>query len=150
MKTEYTLKEFNDYLHRGGLVGAPQTPAAGFALLIGFYNDVRFEEVDLDEDGDALLFQWGTYDWGRGLHFEVDLTRQLIRGRGNDEDVWQLHLTYRFPQSEALQNLGEGNRWCELPADVSAFKTFLMGHPALKAVGAREDGQAEIGYECAG
>lgn len=31
-----------------------------------------------------LLFQWGTYDWGHGPHFEVDLTRELIRHGAED------------------------------------------------------------------
>jgi hypothetical protein len=30
-----------------------------------------------EHDGDLLLAQFGTYDWGSGEYFELDLTRQF-------------------------------------------------------------------------
>jgi hypothetical protein len=107
-------------------------------------------DVDLERDGDMLLFQWGTHDWGGGELFEVDITRQLIKDTGEDDDIWQLHLVYRFAPSEALRALGQGERWCSQPDEVDAFELFLMSHPALSAIGSRGDGQVELGYECAG
>ena len=29
-----------------------------------------------------LLYQWGTYDWGEGKYFQIDITRQFILGEG--------------------------------------------------------------------
>jgi hypothetical protein len=149
MKSRNALKEFEAYLRRDG-DSIPKTAFAGFARMLEFYRDVRVDDVSLEADGDMLLFQWGTCDWGRGPHFEIDLTRQLIRGEGEDDDIWQLHLTYRFAVSDALRDLEDGNRWCSLPDELAAFEAFVTGHPALKATGAREDGQAEIDYYCAG
>jgi hypothetical protein len=82
--------------------------------------------------------------------FELDLTRQLIRGDGEDDDVWQLHLTYRFAPSGALDAIGKGNRWCARPDEVDAFAEFILAHAAIAAVGSRDDGQIQLDYECTG
>jgi len=118
--------------------------------MLAFYRDVRADDVDLAADGDMLLFQWGTYDGGNGPLFEVDVTRQLIRGAGEDDDIWQLHLTYRFPPAESLRAMGNGDRWCAHPGELEAFEQLVMTHPAIAAVGARDDGQIRFDYECAG
>ena len=63
-------------------------------MMLAFYGSVRFDDVDLAADGDMLLYQWGAYDWGEGESFEFDITRQLILGTGEDEDIFQLSLTF--------------------------------------------------------
>ena len=138
------------YLRSAGDALVPRTPRAGIESMIAFYNGVRFEDVDLESDGDMLLFQWGTYDWGNGAMFEIDMTRQLIATNGEDDDIWQLHLTYRFAPSEALGALGKGNRWCARPDATAPFELFVLDHPALAAVGSRTDGQSELAYESTG
>src|ERR1700752_33284 len=115
MKSKNVLEEFEAYLRRGGHGGIPESPVAGFSRMLAFYGDVRVDDASPEAYSDALLFQWGSYDWGHGPQFEVDLTRQVIRGSGEDDEIWQLHMTYRFAPSEALRNLGSGDRWCPLP-----------------------------------
>lgn len=34
---------------------------------------MRVFECDINNGGDMLLFQQGTYDWGEGLFFKIDL-----------------------------------------------------------------------------
>lgn len=150
MKSRKALKEFELYLRRTGETQPPRTPRAGIERMAGFYRDVRADDVDLESDGDMLLFQWGTYDWGSGPMFEVDVTRQLIRGPGEDDDIWQLHLTYRFAPSEPLRAIGNGDRWCPRPGEIVLFREFIVEHPAIAAVGLRDDGAVQIDYECAG
>jgi hypothetical protein len=150
MKSKNALKEFEQYLRRAGEIQLPRFPRAGFQKMASFYTEVRADDVDLETDGDMLLYQWGTYDWGRGQMFEVDVTRQLIRGTGEDHDIWQLHLTYRFPPSELLRAIGKGDRWCARPGDIESFEQFLMTHPGVAAVGSRDDGQVRLDYECSG
>jgi hypothetical protein len=118
--------------------------------MLAFYKDTRASDVDLDANGDMLLFQWGTYDWGKGEQFEFYVTRQLIGGTGEDDDIWQLNLTYCFPPSETLRKMGEGHRWCSRPDQLDAFELFITSHPAFGLVGSRDDGQVQLYYECAG
>ena len=84
-------------------------PRDGVLAMVGFYRDVRATDVDVARRGDMLLFQWSTHDWGKGAHFELDITRQLIRDGEDDEDIWQLHLTYRFAPAADLAALGQGD-----------------------------------------
>jgi len=46
-----------------------------FALAIENYVAYRIDFTNELSAGDRLLFQWGTYDWGKGNFFEIDLTR---------------------------------------------------------------------------
>jgi hypothetical protein len=150
MKSRNALGEFEQYLRHAGEAELPRTARAGIQRMADFYRQVRADDVDLEVDGDMLLFQWGTYDRGDGARFEVDVTRQLMGGAGEDDDLWQLHLTYRFPSSEQLLALGQGDRWCARPGDLESFEPFVMAHAAVAAVGSREDGHASLDYECAG
>src|SRR5262245_4806221 len=99
---------------------------------------------------DMLLFQWGTYDWGQGPRFELDMTRQFLVGPGEDEDIWQLSLTYRFEPSEALRTLGAGNRWCHKLAELPEFDAYVEASPSYTKLARDPFASAELDYECAG
>jgi hypothetical protein len=62
---------------------------------IEFYKAQRVDDV---ADGmDWLWFQFGTYDWGQGPSFQIDLTRQFILQDETDDDaIWQMHLVLPF------------------------------------------------------
>src|SRR5690554_5476422 len=87
-------KAFVTFLAGAG-VDLATSPDAGLRALIDFYANVRADGYDPGADEDMLLFQWGTYDWGEGERFEIDLVRQVMV----NEAIWQLHLTYRYPPS---------------------------------------------------
>jgi hypothetical protein len=73
-----------------------------------------------EAEGDGILAQYGTYDWGDGEQFELDMTRQFSF---SDEDgeyshMAQLQCTFQFEPSDALRALGEANLWSfDLPLD---------------------------------
>ena len=72
--------EFEKFLIGKGLQQRDLTLADGCEAVFDFYRDLRprghvFEQ---EKSSDMLLFQWGTYDWGMGEHFEFNLTRQLV------------------------------------------------------------------------
>ena len=78
-----------------------------------------------------MLFQWGTYDWGDGDHFNLDLTRQVIYPDGEDVAIYQLSLTYCYQPDEALRALGEGNFWCERLSDAQRARTRVFSSAAF-------------------
>jgi hypothetical protein len=143
-------REFERHL-KARYVDVPTlTPSAGVDAMLAFYCDVRATDCKMEESGDMLLYQWGTYDWGHGLLFELDVTRQLMRQTGEDENIWQLGLTFRFQPDETLKALGSGNKWCESLLEVEDFASFVRTHAAVAAVGARTDAAVELRYEQAG
>jgi hypothetical protein len=147
MKVESVVAELEKHFARRGEVESALLPSTAVASMIAFYRDVRAEECDLEADGDMLLFQWGTYDWGQGPRFEFDITRQFIVGDGGDDDIRQLHMTFRFESDEFLRSLVAGDRWCRTPQGLADFTSFIEGHPAYHAVGSRTEGEKSFLYE---
>lgn len=81
-------------------------------------------------DGDMLLYQWGAYDWGEGLHFELNITRQFIEQDLQDDDaISQLSLTYRFAPTPERVLLGQGNRWLSSRDEWASFQEFVLSSP---------------------
>jgi hypothetical protein len=64
----------------------------------------------LDEDGDGVLAQFGTYAIDGPRRFEVDLTRQFTK-RGEDPQIWQLSCTLKWLPSPDTDAIGSGEFW---------------------------------------
>jgi len=84
MNAKNVKKEFLRYAAGRGESLPKMTPSRALESMLSFYGDIRADECDVAGDGDMLLFQWGTYDWGDGDHFEFDITRQFVFGGGED------------------------------------------------------------------
>src|SRR5262249_38857115 len=75
MKCEESSTQFEDRLRSRRLELSHLAPNVGFAEMFAFYHDVRpVDCLPVDSDGDMLLYQWGTYDWGQGKYFNLNLT----------------------------------------------------------------------------
>ncbi len=114
-------------------------PAEGIRLMLDFYRDVRADGCqDLDKNGDMLLVQWGTYDWGQGPSFQFDITRQFIVGFAVNEDdddaISQLSLRFHFPPSTQLHAIKSSNCWCHTPDELESFAAFIVSNEAYRAV----------------
>jgi hypothetical protein len=110
------------------------TPRQGIAAMLDFYREQRAEDCDIEQDGDMLLYQWGCCDWGAGLFFELDITRQFVEGAAEDGSIVQLSLTFRYPRTELRRKVGDGNRWCSTLHELESFRAFILESPALAAV----------------
>ena len=103
------------------------SPATLLQQMVDFYLNTRFQEVDISADGDMLLVQWGTYDWGEGTFFEFDITRQLIESSKTDDDaISQIHATLFFAQTSDLSK-EQGNRWFHSPENAASILDFVKG-----------------------
>lgn len=122
MQPDESLGAFRERLTTLGQGGTRLTPAAGIAAMIAFFREVTAANCD-PSDGDRLLFQWGTYDWGRGERFELDITRQFCTPSGEDDGISQLSLTFLFTPDAQLAALGQGNHWCSGLDDMSEGRT---------------------------
>ena len=127
--------------------------ADGFEALFDFYRDMRprgraFAE---HEDADMLLFQWGTNDWGKGEHFSIDLTRQLIVcEEAEDDDIWQLSLTFEFEPNDELRALGRGDKWCQSLRELPEFREYVHRSAAFTTCTRHQVRRIVLDYGCAG
>lgn len=135
MKPEDAQEDFEQRIEESGTDLSDLTLAQGVRLMLDFYRDTRAEGCSLDDDGDMLLYQWGTYDWGEGKHFQVDITRQFMMGEdADDEAISQLSFTFLYLPSDFHDSLGEGNEWCSSPTEVAGFESFIQKSAAYQAV----------------
>jgi hypothetical protein len=103
-------------------------------IALGFYKDVPFRGL-ASHQGDRLLFQWGTYNWGQGQSFEFDVTRQFeLAAAAGDAAISQLRLTAHYQPSAAISALKEGNRWCDSRNELWSFEQFIRSSAAFAAV----------------
>ena len=105
--------------------------------VLEFYQSVRVDGCVLEEDGDMLLFQWGTYDWGKGKHFSFGVTRQIIwTDEEGEQEMRKLMHELRLPPDGALAALERGDQWCDSPSPrtLKKFRAFIEKSPAFKAL----------------
>ncbi|MGZ5582604.1 MAG: hypothetical protein ACXWF2_05800 [Usitatibacter sp.] len=126
------------------------SPAEGIDEMLQFFREERADGCLVEKDQDMLLYQWGTYDWGEGEWFELNITRQLIVGAGEDDDIWQLSLTFRFTPKPSLRDLPRGNRWCSNLSGVGEFDTFIKQSRPFQVVAHVAPASVKLRYECAG
>jgi hypothetical protein len=98
-------------------------------LFLAFYLDVPFETIDKEEDGDMLLFEYGTFNWGQGANFQIGLTRQLIGMHDDEEEaedyMYQLQVTLFYNPSE-FESLPAFNKWSNEFSDLNDFKNMIV------------------------
>jgi hypothetical protein len=150
---QHALLEFVRLLASRGLTEHTLSVADGFEALFGFYRDERplGQHFECDGDADMLLFQWGTHNWGKGEHFSLNLTRQLIvSDEAEDEAIWQLSLTFEFEPDTELRGLGSSNRWCHSPLKLTEFREYVRTSAAFAAGTQCQIRRRKLDYACAG
>lgn len=94
---------------------------------------------------DMLLYQWGTYDWGAGKHFELNITRQFIEAELEDDDaISQLSLSYLYKPTAELEALGASNCWEDGSTN---FRQFIFESASFIAVADAKPDRLEVFHE---
>lgn len=68
------------------------------------------DAAPVEEDGDAVLAQFGTHDFRGVSEFSADLTRQMV-AEGRDAQMWQLSCTLYWDPNPATDALAFGKLW---------------------------------------
>ena len=154
MTPKSAKKELESRIKQTGKSMADLTPEQGVRLMLDFYRDVRADGCKFGENGDMLLFQWGTHDWGQGPSFQVNLTRQFIVDCTEDEDdddaLSQLSLTFHYSPSAQFDATGSSNRWCDTPDQLESFEAFIIGSKAYGAVRASPASKVVLHFQDGG
>ncbi len=119
-----------------------------FRLVLRLYEEHRIVNTSVESDGDMLLFQWGTYDWGNGRYFNVDLTRQVMEDLEDPDDqadsMQQLSVALKFFPSAETVMLNSGDRWCHSPDELPAFKKFIENSAAFAWAKGKKPDSVEV------
>ncbi|MCA9166581.1 MAG: hypothetical protein KDB23_02880 [Planctomycetales bacterium] len=113
------------------------TVSQGLTAMCAFYRNQRADNCCVDDDGDMLLYQWGSSGRDANEQFTFDLTRQLIVDReSEDENIWQLSLSFKFSLTETLRMIQPGDKWCPRPRPqaVDYFERFVRDSEPYRAV----------------
>ena len=144
---QQAVAEFEAFADRQNIALTELRPRNGFEAMLAFFESMRPANC-VEPNGDMLLYQWGTYDWGEGEHFELDLTRQFVEeDKEGDDAISQLHLTFRFPPSTELRATGSGNRGCDTVNGVAAFKKFVFERPEFIALADEDPPNVSLHHE---
>ena len=121
------------------------TPRRALEAMFAFYEDQRAEDVVLDQDGDMLLYEWGVYSFSGPESFQLGITRQFIVA--DEDEPYQLHLTFHFNPIHELRQLEAGNEWCRSPSDLPAFRRFVESSAPFNALADTEPARSELYFE---
>jgi hypothetical protein len=141
MRTKDALKVFRSFLEKRGIDLANTDPVSGIDLMIAFYADVRFSDVDLDEDGDMLLFQYGgPYSWSPA-YFDLNITRQFITK--TQGVFYQLSLSFLYVVTE---NSLQDNKWCKRVEEIDSFRNYIQSSAAIAWISNRSHDDYDLPY----
>ena len=103
-------------------------------LMLDWYSEVRSEDAyPLDDDGDGMLIQWGTFDFETQPIFQFDVARQFIcsdEEEPEEDAIWQLHLTLHYAAEELTSEVA-GDLWIFDPAECTSARETIAGHRLL-------------------
>jgi hypothetical protein len=122
--------------------------AAALVPLMSSWFDLErpADALGLDEDGDGLLFEWGTFDFG-ARRFQYGISRQITTAEDDDSEMWQLHVTLHYPADADTAALGQGNHWCFQPSALPAFEQAVAESAATSYARNHRPDRVEITLE---
>jgi hypothetical protein len=104
MFAETSRSELQSLIEREGMSVESMALEDGLRIMLNFYETLRAENCINPPERDMLLYQFGTYDWGKGKFFEVDLTRQFISPAARRKVRDKEGLLLAFAQDDVLKN----------------------------------------------
>jgi hypothetical protein len=142
-------RSLEEHASHQGLDLAFIDPAGAVDVMIHWYETVGADDAaPSDEDGDGLLFQWGTYEFEEPRTFQYNLTRQLISYEDDEQVIWQLSLTLHYEPSTESGNLrGDRTIWCFARADIPAWRAAVRASAASSYVARRRPVHAAVTFE---
>lgn len=134
------------------------TPSQALDLMLDWYANERCADAyPIDEDGDGVLIQWGTYGFDAPPTFHFDVTRQFItaerwisrrlrRVSSRDTALWHLHLTLHFAEAVETKDLSD-SLWLFDPNETSAARADVTERGVMDVLGDRRPTTIELTFE---
>jgi hypothetical protein len=129
MRPSESAEELRRFFRQNDIALNTATLRQWVEALLLFYQTVPTTDLFDSPQSDMLLFQYGTYDWGDGEHFEFDITRQFVEAEDESDNgyvISQLHCRALYQPTDFLRAIGEANLWCSNKDEVSTFRSAIM------------------------
>jgi hypothetical protein len=111
-------------------------------ISLTLFQEIKVKGVAGDEeDGDMLLFQYGTYDRGESNFFQFDITRQFIKP--NEDEPYQLSMTLFFEPIECKSY----NCWSNDFENIEKWIEHIQGTEGYKLGKNLKNIKFEISFE---
>lgn len=110
MRIAESKQRLLDMLNQHGDVATAGRASTLLDVFLPFARIPAEDAAPIDEDGDGILAQFGSYDFRGRPEFQVDLTRQFIEPN-EDPVMWQLHCTMYWASTPETDALGSGDLW---------------------------------------
>jgi hypothetical protein len=146
MQPAESLDKFTEFAAASGIQIRQCKAREGFQQMFSFCELIKPVGCE-GFGGDMLLFQWGTYDWGLGKSFQLNITRQFVESElEHDDAVSQLSLTFKFEPSAEFDTLGAGNSWDDEPVAFENFSGFVFSSAPFIAVADKLPIEVDLNY----
>lgn len=146
MKPKQSLRALTKRIDATGKSLTDLTVGDGIEAMLAFYTEERADGCKLEEDGDMLLYQWGTYQFSKTEKtFQLGIVRQFILPR--QDEPFQLLLTFHFPATATLTKLKSGNHWCSAPDSAEECRTLIHNSAAYRAVAKEKPLKVTLNFE---
>ena len=146
MKPTDSVAAFEEMDEAAGIPLLELIPRVGVEQMLSFFEATQAEGCTAQSQ-DMLLFEWGTYDWGEGVSFELGISRQFIEtGAEGEPEISQLRLVFKYAPSSELSAFGEGNRWCNSRLEVPEFAQYIQASPPFRAVAEQEASSVRLSH----
>ena len=119
MQISQAPRMLNDYIHS---ISDPKTILSQF---VKFYEEQKFDTVQMSEDGDLLLYESGIYFWNKiegKDYFEWSLTRQFILANNS---IYQLKISL-LSQIQASTSIQSECLWSTHHETIHEWKDAIM------------------------
>lgn len=132
----------------------PANAAQLVEVFAEFCDEPVADALPIEQDGDALLLQYGSTSLRAQPVFQIDCVRQLIKAADDvdEQTIHQLHMSFYWPQDDETLALGWHNAWLmgyEPDAESEAFWEGVLGQPGWEwfLSGYARDCRCEIWFE---
>jgi hypothetical protein len=141
-------RSFFRYLKTKGLSNEDLSLLSLPTLFPDYYKEIPFEEVDRENDGDILLYQYGIYDWGEGRYFEIDLTRQFyeVFAETEDQQIFQQRVVFYF-SADKFEQIQPFNSWSNECTDLDDFRQRILDSDGFVAASREIPLKLEVSVE---
>ncbi|MFW5697570.1 MAG: hypothetical protein ACOCX1_03310 [Fimbriimonadaceae bacterium] len=144
MRIEQSAEVFEERLSLSRRQVDKLSAPAGVDEMVSFYEEVRADDC-FGEHSDALLFQWSHMGTGENRRFVVEISRQFECD--NADEIYQLALSFNYPAYVEIENLGDGEEWCDKPQDAAEFISKIMKSKVMQNVRDLRPEEITLRYE---